>query len=389
MASRFFLIALLSSSLTFQSVLAQPIISPPIDSQTTVSSPVWSGTIDEIAAHAMIFNPSPFIPDTKGFIVEKQSASDGKGNNDHHGGKHRWCRGPICRKIDNLLKRHSKKRHAKKDKQGNNNPEKDLQKEEFPLSQKVSNTGTGPAISSPTSPTPTVAVATQIPNFTAVTFSESYCFPPDSMGVVGPTQYVAFCNGRLKSFNKVTGVADGVLNINPDVFFSSVMTPGGFSSDPRIRYDRLSQSWFLIMIDVPPTNVPNRIMLAVTNSPTITKNSVWTFYSFQTVNDYGNGIVPFADFPTLGVDSNALYIGANIFDWNLGFINSACYVIRKDLLLNHVLNVTQFSKLLDPVTYEGPFAPQGVDNFNKTSNLGYIIGVDGAYFARASTRFCD
>jgi hypothetical protein len=32
------------------------------------------------------------------------------------------------------------------------------------------------------------------------------------MGSVGPTQYVVFVNGRLVTFNKTTGVADGVLN---------------------------------------------------------------------------------------------------------------------------------------------------------------------------------
>src|SRR5215468_10289362 len=50
-------------------------------------------------------------------------------------------------------------------------------------------------------------------------------FPPDSMGMAGPSQFIIFVNGRLRSFNKATGVADGVLDMDPDVFFSSVMTP--------------------------------------------------------------------------------------------------------------------------------------------------------------------
>ena len=47
-----------------------------------------------------------------------------------------------------------------------------------------------------------------------------------------------------------TGVADGQINADPDVFFASVITSGSFTSDPRIRYDRLSGRWILTIIDV-------------------------------------------------------------------------------------------------------------------------------------------
>ena len=57
--------------------------------------------------------------------------------------------------------------------------------------------------------------------------TETGAFPPDTMGAPGPTQFVIFVNGRLRSFSKATGTADGVLNVNPDVFFASVVTPPG------------------------------------------------------------------------------------------------------------------------------------------------------------------
>src|SRR6185503_5372918 len=90
-------------------------------------------------------------------------------------------------------------------------------------------------------------------NFTGATLADTLAFPPDSMGAVGPAQFIVAVNGRIRTFTK-TGVADGVLDIDPDVFFASVMTPpvtNNFTSDPRIRYDRLSQRWFIIIIDVP------------------------------------------------------------------------------------------------------------------------------------------
>lgn len=98
-------------------------------------------------------------------------------------------------------------------------------------------------------------------NFDTVTGpTENGAFPPDTMGTAGPTQFVVFFNGRMRTFNKTTGVADAVINADPDVFFASVMTPVSppvvinFTSDPMVRYDRLTARWFLSIIDVPCTN---------------------------------------------------------------------------------------------------------------------------------------
>ncbi|HEX9368763.1 MAG TPA: hypothetical protein VF921_19175, partial [Vicinamibacterales bacterium] len=129
--------------------------------------------------------------------------------------------------------------------------------------------------------------------FNGATLADTGAFPPDSMGAVGPTQFVVFVNGRLRTFNKTTGVADAVINIDPDVFFATVMTPppGGsginFTTDPQVRYDRLSGRWILSIIDVPSTSpasagdVPNRLLIAVSDNASagvITGGTVWTFY---------------------------------------------------------------------------------------------------------------
>src|SRR6185369_11761498 len=99
-----------------------------------------------------------------------------------------------------------------------------------------------------------------------------------TMGAAGPTQIFVFVNGRLRTFNKTTGVADGFINADPDVFFASVMTPVSppvvlnFTSDPNVRYDRLTGRWFISIIDVPCTNATctttaaNRWMVAVSDA---------------------------------------------------------------------------------------------------------------------------
>src|SRR5437867_659594 len=212
--------------------------------------------------------------------------------------------------------------------------------------------------------------------------------------VDGPSRFVVAVNGRLRTFNKASGVADGVLDTTTDNFFASVMTPvsPNFTTDPRIRYDRLSGRWFVLIIDVPGGNgtSPNRVLLAVSNAASagvITAGTVWTYFFFEhdTVNppgDTGN----FADFPTLGVDANALYVGANIFSPTGTFVNCTGFVVRKSSVLGAgPIVVTAFRSLLD-ASSNGPYTPQGVDNPDPAATVGYFIGVDGAFFGRLQLR---
>lgn len=229
-------------------------------------------------------------------------------------------------------------------------------------------------------------------NFTAATLAES-AFPPDTMGAAGPTQFIIALNSRIRSFNKKTGVADGVLNIDTDVFFQGVMTPpasNNFTSDPRIRYDRLSGRWFITIIDVPGRagDQPNRVLLAVSDGGVITSNTVWTFFFFRhdTVTPTGDSNA-FADYPTLGIDANALYIGVNIFSarGRGSFASTTGFVVRKSSVLgNGPIVVTAFRGLVAKMQgiLTGLYTPQGVDNYDPAATEGYFIGVDPSFSGR-------
>jgi hypothetical protein len=223
--------------------------------------------------------------------------------------------------------------------------------------------------------------------------TETGAFPPDTMGAVGPTQVVVFLNGRLRTFSKTTGVADGAINADSDVFFASVITPPGagevtFTSDPQVRFDRLSNRWFLVIIDVVlssstgATTKANRVLIAVSDAAsngTITAGTVWTFYQFQ-----GDATL-FTDYESLGIDASALYIGGDMFTLAGAFNSTKGFVIPKaPLLTGSPATVWAFSGLVATPTGAGPFAPRGVDNYNPANTgataEGYFIGVDNATF---------
>ena len=245
---------------------------------------------------------------------------------------------------------------------------------------------------------PEVAAQTTGPSFNAVNGpAETGAFPPDTEAEVGPNSIVVHLNGRLRTFNKGTSVtaptADGVLNVDTDVFFASVLTPAAaglttFTTDPNVRYDRISNRWFLNIIDVTVVNATgavnnvNRVILAVSDAASngnITGATVWTFYQFQ-----GDATL-FTDYQSFGVDASAIYIGGNMFTLAGAFQSTKGFVIPKaPLLTASPATVWAFSGLVATPTGAGPFAPRGVDNTDPANTgaaaIGYFIGVDNATF---------
>src|SRR5436190_13471085 len=204
---------------------------------------------------------------------------------------------------------------------------------------------------------------------------DSTAFPPDTQGAVGPSQFLVTINGRFRSYDKTTGLADGALNADPDAFFAGQLStpPAGgfvFSSDPHVRYDRLSQRWFIVMIDAPldaslHASKANRILVAYSDGPTLSPATVWSKFFVQVSG-------AFADYPTLGVDAHALYVGTNNFSTTspFGFSSTSGYVLSKSSVLAASPVVTSFA--LATGTGSGPFTPQGADNPDPGAAQGYF-----------------
>ncbi len=240
------------------------------------------------------------------------------------------------------------------------------------------------------------AVQTIHSNFLGDTFgAESGFVPPDSNGDVSSTQVCVIANGRIKFFNRntvcaaaqttaatgTTPLAGPAFNSDLDAFFLSVRNGSGIS-DPHVRYDRATNRWFIVAINV--ASASNRCVIAMSNGPTISSLANFTFFFFvfdalgsPPGGGYAGG---FFDYPTLGVDANALYIGSRMFSTTSAYIGASLFVVRKSSLISGGPIVTTAFHLAGTAS-AGVYTPQGVDNDDPTATEGYFVGVDNAAFS--------
>ena len=213
-------------------------------------------------------------------------------------------------------------------------------------------------------------------SFLAAASNVSGYIPPDCNGAVGPTQILTVANGRIRVYSK-SGVLGG-LNMTMDAFFSTVRNASTVS-DPHVRYDRLSQRWFVVAINVASTN--NRVVIAVSDGPTITGSSSFTFFYFQfnlvaPAGDNGK----FLDYPTFGLDKDALYIGGVRFN-PTNFDGCPVFVVNKNSVLGAGPIAATAFRTAGGIA-SGIYVPQGVDNDDPAATEGYFIGTDAGVYGK-------
>ena len=149
-------------------------------------------------------------------------------------------------------------------------------------------------------------------NFTGSTYGvDSSLTPPDCNGAAGPDQFVELINGRFTVYAKTNG--DRLLTMSSEDFWTSSGLRFGanvFPSDPRLVYDPSVQRWFASAVDVDfsaSNGISNRFLLAVSASADAA--GIWKGLAFDADPVTGN----FADFPTLGLDGNGVYLAAFMF----------------------------------------------------------------------------
>jgi hypothetical protein len=196
--------------------------------------------------------------------------------------------------------------------------------------------------------------------------------PPDTMGAVGPTQFLFSVNGRFRAFNKNMPHTK-IFDTDQVTFWGSTADPAGVS-DAHVRYDPTTQRWFITEIDVPTGN--NHLLLAVSSGPDLS-TATWTQFAIPTT---GSTVAQdsgcFADYDTPGIDQNAIYVGENMFGGvspcTANYLHANLYVVQKSSALTSTLHVTTFYNVVAGTF--GIETIQGVDSVDSLST-GYAVAV--------------
>jgi hypothetical protein len=173
---------------------------------------------------------------------------------------------------------------------------------------------------------------------------DSGFIPPDTDGAVGVNHFVEMINGRYSVYRKSDGVR--VQTATLDSFWSTAgAAPTNFSFDPRVLYDKYSGRWYAASVD--RAGLANNFLVAVSNTADPTGG--WKAFKIDSdPNDQR-----WADFPTLGLNKDGVYVAANMFALPgvAGTKTSIVVIPKADLLLGAptVANATLISNI-DPNT---------------------------------------
>jgi hypothetical protein len=206
--------------------------------------------------------------------------------------------------------------------------------------------------------------------------------PPDTMGAVGTTQFVQLINGAFGVFDKNTGNLLGGVS---DVGFWNQLGQGGTGGDPRILFNHQQQRWIAIGFgqDIKDINI------AVSDTADALGN--WKATKFEGLarlagtNTDGTPLQTIADYPTLAMDNNAIYIGTNNFRQEVpngptGYRGTSLFVLNTNDVFDAAgPNLTNTQVFNTPFVSGGindttrGFAIQGVNSNEATDGTGHIV----------------
>ncbi len=246
---------------------------------------------------------------------------------------------------------------------------------------------------------------------------EFFGTPPDTYGVIGLTQFVMGDNTGIVSFDR-TGKRDGIMDnegasvTNMDGDFNIYIT----NADARIFYDRLADKFVSLQLNMdyegaPQTVGNNGFTIAVSDSGVISDDTTWTVLSVfdYTIIPDSNGcpsnVAPggvFGDYPTMGIDQNALYVSIANYVQNNGeplpanvpWLSNTLFVIQKKSLYkgDGPVVITAFPDITkdtngnfvgDQQDYRANSTVFGLNNFeDPCPKFGYAIATDPVYFGK-------
>lgn len=149
--------------------------------------------------------------------------------------------------------------------------------------------------------------------------------PPDCAVAVGPNHVVAAVNTSMGIYDK----SGNLLRRWPDLvqFFRPVLPTGAGIFDPQVHYDHYERRYILVIAARRQSPTGSWILLAA--SQTSDPTGRWWIWSLDFSVDGSNPSNNWADYPMLGIDTQALYIGTNQFQLSGGFAYGKVRILNK------------------------------------------------------------
>jgi len=201
--------------------------------------------------------------------------------------------------------------------------------------------------------------------------------PPDTIGAAGMTQYVQFTNGGFAVYDKATG-ARSIFSSDTS-FWQNAGQPGIPNGDQRVIYNAQADRFIALGFG------PNTKDIVVAVSDTGNALGGWKSTKFEGFGELFAGGRTLADYPTLAMDNNAVYIGTNDFAQGVPagpttFRGTTLNVIPlSDILAVGGPNVANNVQFRTPYTgaagddFTRGFAIQGVNSNESADGKGHII----------------
>ncbi|HEV8713400.1 MAG TPA: hypothetical protein VGX03_11290, partial [Candidatus Binatia bacterium] len=142
--------------------------------------------------------------------------------------------------------------------------------------------------------------------------------PPDNGTAAGPNHIVEMVNTSWRAFSKTGAAATALIPFCGSGGWWSAVLPAGVTQcfDPRILYDQFSNRW--VMLAVATRSSPNRAWYLLATSWTSDPTGQWCRWSLDATLNGSTSTGNWADYPQLGLDSQALYITSNQFSFSGG-----------------------------------------------------------------------
>ena len=170
-----------------------------------------------------------------------------------------------------------------------------------------------------TAPGGPISVVASFPGISATGW-----LPPDCTLAVGPRHVVVSVNATVSVYARTGGAP--TLTHTLVAWFASVIAPAKLF-DPKLLYDQQAGRWVLVALADGPGPTDSFVLISI--SKTADPNGAWWNYKIDATKDGNKKTNDWADYPSVGLDSQALYLTVNMFQRSGGFTGARLFVIPK------------------------------------------------------------